>query len=81
MRYYWADREIETAVHTLLDNLRARVVPEPVLSAFLPEQYDRIRAGVLSADPKDLVVDRIRGVLRVYAEACGQDKVACRALI
>jgi tagatose-1,6-bisphosphate aldolase non-catalytic subunit AgaZ/GatZ len=36
---------------------------------------------VLSADPKDLVVDRIRGVLRVYAEACGQDKVACRALI
>ena len=36
MRYYWADREIETAVHTLLDNLRARVVPEPVLSAFLP---------------------------------------------
>ena len=81
MRYYWADREIETAVHTLLDNLRARVVPEPVLSAFLPEQYDRIRAGVLSADPKGLVVDRIRGVLRVYAEACGQDKVACRALI
>ena len=57
MRYYWADQQIDAAVHTLLDNLRAHVVPEPVLSAFLPEQYDRIRAGALSADPKDLVVD------------------------
>jgi D-tagatose-1,6-bisphosphate aldolase subunit GatZ/KbaZ len=73
MRYYWADQQIEAAVHTLLDNLRNVAIPEPMLSAFLPEQYERVRAGLLSTRPKDMVIDRIRGVLRGYAQACTPD--------
>ncbi|NED80035.1 class II D-tagatose-bisphosphate aldolase, non-catalytic subunit, partial [Streptomyces sp. SID11233] len=30
----------------------------------------RVRAGVLAARPHDLVIDRVRDVLRTYATAC-----------
>lgn len=70
MRYYWPDSEIDRAVHRLLSNLTSRGIPEAVLSAFLPGQYDRVRAGQITTDPRDLVLDRIRAVLRRYAQAC-----------
>ncbi len=70
MRYYWADPEVDDAVAILLKNLCAQQIPEPMLSAYLPEQYDRVRAGLITADPRDLVIDRIAGVLRSYATAC-----------
>lgn len=69
MRYYWPDPEISAAVAALLENLGARGVPEPLLSAFLPIQYDRVRRGELTGDPRDLVVDRVRDILRTYAAA------------
>jgi D-tagatose-1,6-bisphosphate aldolase subunit GatZ/KbaZ len=70
IRYYWADHDIDEAVQHLLKNLDTHGIPEPMLSAFLPEQYDRVRAGLISADPRSLVIDRIAGVLRGYQQAC-----------
>jgi D-tagatose-1,6-bisphosphate aldolase subunit GatZ/KbaZ len=70
IRYYWPDTKIDAAVQRLLLNLGNHAIPEPMLSAFMPEQYHRVRAGVLSGTAKDLVLDRIRGVLEVYAQAC-----------
>lgn len=70
MRYYWPDPHIDAAVQRLLQNLRTHPIPEPVLSAFLPDQYERVRAGLLSVDPKDLVLDRIQRVLHAYSQAC-----------
>jgi D-tagatose-1,6-bisphosphate aldolase subunit GatZ/KbaZ len=69
MRYYWPDPEIEAAVSRLLANLGSAGVPDPLLSAFLPGQYDRVRHGLLSRQPRDLVVDRVRDVLRTYSAA------------
>lgn len=69
MRYYWPDPEIEGSVATLLGNLTRREIPEPLLSAFLPAQYGRVRCGLLSRTPRELVIDRIRDVLRTYAAA------------
>jgi D-tagatose-1,6-bisphosphate aldolase subunit GatZ/KbaZ len=69
MRYYWPDPEISAAVDTLLENLSERDLPEPLLSAFLPRQYDRLRRGELRASPRELVIDRVRDVLRGYAGA------------
>jgi D-tagatose-1,6-bisphosphate aldolase subunit GatZ/KbaZ len=69
MRYYWPDPEISAAVDTLLDNLSERDLPEPLLSAFLPSQYARLRRGTLRASPRELVIDRVRDVLRTYAVA------------
>ncbi|WP_236147497.1 D-tagatose-bisphosphate aldolase, class II, non-catalytic subunit [Mycolicibacterium sp. CH28] len=73
VRYYWTDAKIDTAVHTLFANLDATGIPEPMLSAYLPEQYARVRAGLISATPKDVVLDHIQSVLRSYGEACTQD--------
>jgi D-tagatose-1,6-bisphosphate aldolase subunit GatZ/KbaZ len=69
MRYYWPDPAIDHAVELLLKNLAAQGIPEPMLSAYLPEQYERLRAGLVTADPRDLVIDRVAGVLRRYDQA------------
>jgi D-tagatose-1,6-bisphosphate aldolase subunit GatZ/KbaZ len=70
MRYYWPDPQIDAAVQQLLRNLSAHPIPEPMLSAFLPDQYARVRDGALSAVPKAIVLDRVRCVLEAYAQAC-----------
>jgi D-tagatose-1,6-bisphosphate aldolase subunit GatZ/KbaZ len=69
MRYYWPDPEIRAAVGRLLENLMQRDLPEPLVSAFLPAQYERLREGVLTPSPRELVIDRVRDVLRCYASA------------
>jgi D-tagatose-1,6-bisphosphate aldolase subunit GatZ/KbaZ len=76
MRYYWPDQQIDAAVQRLFDNLRAHPIPEPMLSTFLPGQYDCVRAGTLSTDPKELVLNRIQSVLQSYAQACHAPMVA-----
>jgi D-tagatose-1,6-bisphosphate aldolase subunit GatZ/KbaZ len=69
MRYYWSDPEIEAGVATLLEGLADRGIPDPLVSAYLPAQYRRVRAGELPRSPRALVVDRVRDVLRTYAAA------------
>ncbi|SDF60843.1 D-tagatose-bisphosphate aldolase, class II, non-catalytic subunit [Streptomyces griseoaurantiacus] len=70
VRYYWPDPEIEAAVTALFENLSATGIPLPLLSARLPEQYRRVRAGRLEPSPRAVAVDRVRDVLRDYDRAC-----------
>ncbi|MGW7276109.1 D-tagatose-bisphosphate aldolase, class II, non-catalytic subunit [Streptomyces sp. NPDC054864] len=70
MRYYWPDPEITAAQNLLFDNLSKLTIPLPLLSAHLPDQYRRVRAGRLAATPMALTVDRVRDVLRDYDRAC-----------
>jgi len=70
VRYYWHYPEIVAAVSRLIENLDAATIPESVLSLYLPEQYARLRAGEIAGDPSSLIVDKVKDVLRVYAEAC-----------
>jgi len=70
LRYYWADPDVDAARRTLLENLDRTGIPLPLISQFLPGQYERIRAGELEPIPQALVVDRIRDAIRPYAHAC-----------
>ena len=70
IRYYWRFPEIETAVTRLLENLKRTGLPETLLSQHCPRQYDEVRAGRLQNDPKSLVIENIRVVLRTYSRAC-----------
>jgi D-tagatose-1,6-bisphosphate aldolase subunit GatZ/KbaZ len=70
LRYYWPDPEVHEAQERLLDNLTAREIPLPVMSQYIPDQYARVRRGDLAAQPRALVIDRIRDVLRAYTRAC-----------
>jgi len=79
IRYYWNDPQVKAAVEKLLYNLAQQPIPETMLSAFLHEQYLAVRAGSLRAEARDLVLHRIRMVLRPYAEACGMRQAAVMA--
>jgi D-tagatose-1,6-bisphosphate aldolase subunit GatZ/KbaZ len=57
-------------VTRLIENLGHVGIPETVLSAYLPGQYDRVREGTLQNKAQALIVDKVRDVLRVYAAAC-----------
>ena len=70
LRYYWPDDRIVAAVDVLFANLQSVEVPLPLLSAHLPLQYARVRAGALDVAPAALVVDYVRDTLRGYARAC-----------
>ena len=71
IRYYWSHPEVGAAVDRLFDNLDGAEIPLPLLSQFLPAQYDAVRDGDLSPEPKDLVMHRIMSVTSVYSTACG----------
>ncbi|WP_123026710.1 D-tagatose-bisphosphate aldolase, class II, non-catalytic subunit [Mycolicibacterium stellerae] len=70
LRYYWADAEVDAARRDLLANLDRTGIPMPLISQFLPYQYDRIRAGELEPVAQSLVLDRIRDAMRPYSRAC-----------
>jgi D-tagatose-1,6-bisphosphate aldolase subunit GatZ/KbaZ len=80
LRYYWADEQVDAARRTLLANLDRTGIPLPLISQFLPGQYERIRAGDLQPVAQSLVLDRIRDALRPYAQACRTTGHASRAL-
>jgi D-tagatose-1,6-bisphosphate aldolase subunit GatZ/KbaZ len=70
-RYYWPAPEVAAAVDRLIANLSRQPLPLPLLSQYLPRQYELIRAGRLTPAPLALVRDRVREVARTYAGACG----------
>lgn len=70
-RYYWPEPAVQAEIERLLANLTAAPPPLPLLSQYLPAQYEAARAGKLRPLPGELIQDRIRDVLRLYAAACG----------
>jgi D-tagatose-1,6-bisphosphate aldolase subunit GatZ/KbaZ len=70
IRYYWSYPDVEDAQRRLFSNLGAREVPQPLLSQYLPRQYEQVRHGALESVPEALVLDRIRDTLQDYAVAC-----------
>jgi len=72
VRYYWTDVEVEAAVRRLFDNVSNVEVPLPLLRQYLPAQAERVRKGVLTGEPTELVVDHVRDVLKDYVDACGR---------
>jgi D-tagatose-1,6-bisphosphate aldolase subunit GatZ/KbaZ len=70
IRYYWSYPDVEDAQRRLFSNLGAREIPQPLLSQYLPRQYERVRHGALESVPEALVFARIRDTLQDYAVAC-----------
>ena len=70
IRYYWNVPEVRAALEALLQNLRQRGVPLPLLSQFLPLQYAAVREGRLVNDPRALLLDGVAQILQDYSAAC-----------
>ena len=73
-RYYWSEQSVSESLELLLSNLRTVGIPLSLLSQYLPEQYRKVREGIISRDPEDLIRDRIMDHLREYAYAVGNRK-------
>lgn len=70
VRYYWPEPDVQAALARLVSNLRASPPPLPLVSQFLPAEYEAIREGSLANEPLSLIRRRIGGVLRIYRQAC-----------
>ncbi|SEF73433.1 tagatose-bisphosphate aldolase noncatalytic subunit [Bryocella elongata] len=78
IRYYWNEPAAEVAVSRLMTNLAAMLLPETLLSTWLPLDYDEVRRGALRAEPMEIVLRHIRRALEPYAEACFPARQAVR---
>lgn len=68
-RYYWPKPKVERAVSRLMHNLD-RPLPLPLLSQYLPVEYEAIRNSELENSAPAIIRHHIQSVLRVYAAAC-----------
>jgi D-tagatose-1,6-bisphosphate aldolase subunit GatZ/KbaZ len=75
IRYYWADPHVQAAFERLLTNLGESPLPLSLLSHYLPRQYDRIRSGALSNNPRSILLGGVTHVLDDYAFACGNNPI------
>jgi D-tagatose-1,6-bisphosphate aldolase subunit GatZ/KbaZ len=73
-RYYWPEAAVQKETDLLLANLSNTEMPWTLLSQYLPQQYEAIRAGAIPNRAKNVIEDRIRRVLKVYSAACGNCK-------
>jgi D-tagatose-1,6-bisphosphate aldolase subunit GatZ/KbaZ len=69
-RYYWPDPRLQAALNRLFSNLSKEPVPKALVSQFLPNQYEKLHAGLLTSDPHAWVEDKIACVLDDYTWAC-----------
>jgi D-tagatose-1,6-bisphosphate aldolase subunit GatZ/KbaZ len=70
-RYYWPQPRVAAAVQTLLANLEAHPAPVSLLSQYLPNQSEALRAGQVENKPEVLIRNKIGEVIDRYAYACG----------
>ncbi len=70
IRYYWSVPRIEEAVAILFQNMDRYGIPLPLLSQYMPSQYEAVRQGRIRFAPKCLVKCKIMEILDRYAGAC-----------
>ena len=68
-RYYLALPKVAAAIENLLNNLDKTGVPLTLLSQYMPQSFERVRAGLLSTAPRELLTDYVKRYIRVYSHA------------
>ena len=65
-RYYFAQPEMQSAINKLFANLSEVDIPLSMLRQYMPQQYIKVRDGVLSMDPKELAEDCVVHLIEDY---------------
>jgi D-tagatose-1,6-bisphosphate aldolase subunit GatZ/KbaZ len=73
-RYYWGAPPVQAAVVCLRANLGDGPLPLPLLSQYLPVQYEAVRRGLLPNHPHALLLDKVQRVLDDYAYASRESR-------
>ena len=80
VRYYWPNLGVSKAVERLVNNLTENPAPLSLLSQYLPQQAEQVRAAQLVNRPEDLIRHKILEVIDQYVFACGmrqENEAAC----
>ncbi|MDO5100484.1 MAG: class II D-tagatose-bisphosphate aldolase, non-catalytic subunit [Eubacteriales bacterium] len=70
-RYYIGQPEVVASMNRLFENLRTYRIPLHMLHQYMPLSFEKVRAGQLSIDPKELALDGIQLFVRDYEYAVG----------
>lgn len=65
-RYYFAQPEIKAAIDKLFANLSETEIPLSMLRQYMPQQYIKVRDGLLAMDPKELAEDCVVHLIEDY---------------
>lgn len=68
-RYYLGEKETVSAIGKLFENLSQKEVPMSLLHQYMPLQYEKVRDGRLTRNPKELAKDVVKEVMKVYEAA------------
>lgn len=71
IRYYWPHKDAAAAVDTLLKRLEGRRIPQTLISQYLGTLYPAVAAGAVEANPRALMLEAVRNVIRTYGKAVG----------
>ncbi len=69
IRYYWPDAAATAAVQRLNERLAGRAIPETLISQYLGALYPAVAAGLISAEPSELLIAAVQRVLAIYRDA------------
>jgi len=65
-RYYFAQPKLQNAIQKLFDNLSEVNIPLSMLRQYMPQQYVKVRDGVLALEPKALAEDCVVHLVEDY---------------
>lgn len=65
-RYYFAQPEMQEAINRLFENLSGVQIPLSMLRQYMPQQYIKVRDGVLPMEPKALAEDCVVHLVEDY---------------
>lgn len=66
-RYYLGQEDVKKSIERLKENL-SPVLPESLLSQYLPEQYGRVKSGTIENSPQDVLIDKISTIVDCYLQ-------------
>ena len=69
-RYFWPNKSLREVKEKLYSNLRKTGIPPTLVSQYMPNQYFQVREGRINCDPEELVLSKIRDILKIYSNAC-----------
>ncbi len=70
-RYYWPQPRVAATLQTLIANLKSQPAPISLLSQYLPNQAEAVRAGQIQNSPDQMIRHKIGEVIDHYAYASG----------
>ncbi len=69
IRYYWSNKNINSALNVLLNNLDNTYIPESLVSQYLPIEYSELKENKIENNSESFINSKISRVLSIYQSA------------